>query len=115
MDVHKLMGGKNKVIHDELTPVEVDGKIIKASARQETLLPIFRNTVKWGLIVISSIMILGELGFNITAIIASLGALGLAFAMGSQKLVQDIITGIFLLMENIISVGDVVNVGGGQW
>jgi small conductance mechanosensitive channel len=55
---------------------------------------------------------LSELGLNIGPLIASAGVLGLAIGFGAQKLVQDVITGVFIQLENAMNVGDVVTVGG---
>ncbi len=57
-------------------------------------------------------MVLSEIGVNIAPLLAGAGIVGVAIGFGSQKLVQDLITGIFLLLENAMQVGDVVSVGG---
>jgi small conductance mechanosensitive channel len=57
-------------------------------------------------------MMLSEIGLNIAPLLAGAGVIGLAIGFGSQKLVQDIITGLFLLLENTMQVGDVVTLGG---
>jgi len=53
-------------------------------------------------------MILGELGIEIGPILAAAGVLGLAVGFGAQNPVQDVISGFFILLENMIRVGDVV-------
>jgi small conductance mechanosensitive channel len=63
------------------------------------------------LIVISVIVVLSvlsEVGFNIGPLLAGAGVIGLAIGFGSQKLVQDVITGLFILIEDTLAVGDVV-------
>ena len=57
-------------------------------------------------------MILSEIGINIAPLLAGAGIVGVAIGFGSQKLVQDLITGIFLLLENAMQVGDTVTVSG---
>ena len=52
------------------------------------------------------------MGLNIAPLLAGAGVLGVAIGFGSQKLVQDLITGLFLLLENAMQVGDVVTLGG---
>tara|TARA_B100001123_G_scaffold228801_1_gene257443 strand:- start:237 stop:1016 length:780 start_codon:yes stop_codon:yes gene_type:complete len=54
---------------------------------------------------------LSELGLNIGPLLAGAGVIGLAVGFGAQTLVKDIITGLFILIEDHISVGDVVKVG----
>lgn len=80
--------------------------------RVKTLLTIFRNVVAIALVVLTTMVVLAELGVNIGPLIAGAGVLGLAIGFGSQKLVQDVITGLFIQLEHAINVGDVVTAGG---
>ncbi|MDX5364372.1 MAG: mechanosensitive ion channel [Pseudazoarcus pumilus] len=82
------------------------------TARAKTLLTIFRNVVAIALVVLTAMVVLAELGVNIGPLIAGAGVLGLAIGFGSQKLVQDVITGLFIQLEHAINVGDVVTAGG---
>lgn len=82
------------------------------TARERTLLTLLRNAVSIVLIVITLMFVLSEVGIDIAPLIASAGVLGLAIGFGAQKLVQDIITGVFIQLENAMNVGDVVTVGG---
>ena len=85
---------------------------IASAARLRTLLPILRA----GLIVVIGtifvLMVLSEIGVNTAPLLASAGIIGVAVGFGSQKLVQDLITGLFLLLENTMQVGDFVTVSG---
>jgi len=85
---------------------------LAVSARERTLLVLMRNALTITLIVVSLMFILSELGINIAPLLASAGVIGLAIGFGAQKLVQDIITGIFIQLEGAIDVGDVVSIGG---
>ena len=89
-----------------------DGKGIQRSARIRTLLPLLRKTlfIFLGLIVV--LISLSEIGIDIAPLLAGAGVIGLAIGFGAQKLVQDVITGVFMLVEDALSVGDVVNVAG---
>ncbi|WP_108259741.1 mechanosensitive ion channel domain-containing protein [Mangrovicoccus ximenensis] len=82
------------------------------SARQRTLLSLARNAITIAVIVFAGMMALSELGINIAPLIAGAGVIGLAIGFGAQKLVQDIITGVFIQLENAINEGDVVTVAG---
>lgn len=82
------------------------------SARTRTLLSIFRNAFTIALIVITAMIVLSELGLNIGPLLAGAGVLGLAIGFGAQKLVQDVITGIFIQLENAMNTGDVVTASG---
>jgi small-conductance mechanosensitive channel len=55
---------------------------------------------------------LSEIGVNVAPLLAGAGIVGIAIGFGSQKLVQDLITGLFLLLENTVQVGDFVSVSG---
>ena len=57
-------------------------------------------------------MVLSEIGVNIGPLLAGAGIVGVAIGFGSQTLVRDLITGIFLLLENAMQVGDSVTVSG---
>jgi small conductance mechanosensitive channel len=58
------------------------------------------------------LIVLSEIGVNVAPLLAGAGVIGLAIGFGSQTLVRDIITGVFLLAEDAVSVGDVVTLGG---
>jgi small conductance mechanosensitive channel len=64
------------------------------------------------LVLIAAVSVLGELGIQATPLLAGAGVVGLAVGFGSQKLVQDIINGLFILLGDTIRVGDVVDLGG---
>lgn len=83
-----------------------------ATSREQTLLSLFKNAATIVLMVILLMVVLSEMGVDIAPLIASAGVLGLAIGFGAQKLVQDIITGIFIQLENMMNVGDVVTLGG---
>ncbi|WP_075217212.1 mechanosensitive ion channel domain-containing protein [Mongoliimonas terrestris] len=81
-----------------------------STARARTLFSLFRNAFSILLVVITTMLVLSELGVDIAPLIAGAGVLGLAVGFGSQKLVQDIITGAFIQFENAMNEGDVVTV-----
>ena len=80
-------------------------------ARLRTLLPLVRTALSMTIAVVAGLMVLSEIGVNIAPLLAGAGIVGVAIGFGSQKLVQDVITGVFLLLENTMQVGDVVKVG----
>jgi small-conductance mechanosensitive channel len=82
------------------------------SARLRTLLPMFRSALLVAICVFTALIVLSEIGINIAPLLAGAGVFGVALAFGSQRLVQDVITGLFLLLENTMQVGDVVTLGG---
>jgi len=88
-----------------------DNKRGGASAREQTLLALFRSAFLIVLVVLTAMIVLSELGINIGPLIAGAGVLGLAIGFGAQKLVQDVITGVFIQLENAINTGEVVTAG----
>lgn len=84
----------------------------QATSREKTLLSLFRNAATVVVIVLAAMFSLSEMGVNIAPLIASAGVFGLAIGFGAQKMVQDIITGVFIQFENAMNVGDVVTLNG---
>ena len=84
----------------------------KRSARVQTLLPLLRNVFRIVLITIATLIGLSEIGVNIAPLLAGAGVIGLAIGFGSQTLVKDVITGVFILAEDSLALGDWVEAGG---
>ncbi|NCS98595.1 mechanosensitive ion channel family protein [Candidatus Parcubacteria bacterium] len=80
--------------------------------REDTLIKIVTGTVKIATIIFVALMILSEFGIDIGPLIAGAGVVGLALGFGGQYLVKDIITGLFIILENQYRVGDVVKIAG---
>ncbi len=97
------------VIEHRLSPNTGGGA---PSARQQTLLVLFRNALAILIAAFTIMITLSQIGVNIGPLIAGAGVFGLAIGFGAQKLVQDIITGVFIQLENAMNTGDVVTVGG---
>ena len=81
-------------------------------SRLATVLPLLRVTAQVTIAVIFLLLALGALGINITPLLAGAGVLGLAIGFGAQKLVADIVGGIFFLIDDAFRVGEYVDVGG---
>lgn len=94
-----------------LSRTDGDGNVVERSSRARTLLPLMRNVVLVVLVVFVALIVLSELGVNIAPLLAGAGVVGVAIGFGSQKLVQDVITGAFILFEDTIAVGDSVKIG----
>ena len=84
----------------------------EAKKRAETLGSVVRYTAQVVIWSIGVMMILGALGIDIGPVLAAAGVLGLAVGFGAQSLVQDVISGFFILLEDQIRVGDVVDIAG---
>ncbi|HEX4504849.1 MAG TPA: mechanosensitive ion channel domain-containing protein [Alphaproteobacteria bacterium] len=102
------------VIETYLVGAVKDGTPVQRSQRVRTLLPLLRNAFLIFLIVVVVLIVLSELGLNIAPLLAGAGVVGLAIGFGAQTLVKDVITGMFILFENTVAVGDVVDLGGGH-
>jgi small-conductance mechanosensitive channel len=81
-------------------------------SRLATVLPLLRVTAQTAIAVIFILLALGALGINITPLLAGAGVLGLAIGFGAQKLVADIVGGVFFLVDDAFRVGEYVDVGG---
>ncbi|HTI84604.1 MAG TPA: mechanosensitive ion channel domain-containing protein [Acetobacteraceae bacterium] len=101
----------NASIQRHLTRLTQEAQVAR-SARLRTLLPLLRSSLLITIIIVAGMMVLSEIGVNIGPLLAGAGIIGVAIGFGSQKLVQDLITGIFLLLENAMQVGDSVTVSG---
>jgi small conductance mechanosensitive channel len=100
----------NSLISAYLSVKDTEGNILAQSARNRTIQGVTRKAFFVLLFVVSSMMILSELGVNIGPLLAGAGVLGLAIGFGAQKFVQDVVTGFFILLEDQIAVDDIINV-----
>jgi small conductance mechanosensitive channel len=89
----------------ELSAVEVQKRIA-------TLDALGANVLRFFIVVISGLMILGRFGIDIGPAVAGLGVVGIAVGFGAQHLVRDYLNGALILVENQFSKGDVVRVAG---
>ena len=80
--------------------------------RLNTLAKMFKSIVSYVLYFIGIITCLDMVGFSITTIVAGAGIASLAVAFGAQSIVQDLMSGIFIVIENQYAVGDRVQIGG---
>ena len=102
-------GSKNiaKKKNHNLSPIDNERVIQRTS----TLGSVLSNFTTWSINVIALTMILQELGVQVGALIAGAGILGAAIGFGSQSLVKDLISGLFIVFEDQFGVGDTVDLG----
>ena len=81
-------------------------------ARAQTIVPIARNSLLITIIIVAIFVGLSKLGVDVTPLLAGAGIIGLAVGFGAQTLVQDLITGLFIVVEDSMSVGDFVEING---
>ena len=80
--------------------------------RINTLLRILKNFASITILVVVIMLVLSELGIKIGPLIAAAGVVGLAIGFGAQTLVKDIITGLFVVLEGQVTIGDIVEIAG---
>ena len=100
------------LVERHLEERDAQGELVERGARVRTFLPLVRNVVRIVLLVLVVLVVLSEIGIDIGPLLAGAGIVGLAVSFGAQSLVKDVITGFFILLEDTISVGDVVDLGG---
>lgn len=88
--------------------VATRAKNIRRASQLRTLAPVLSGVAATAIILAATMMALSEVGVEIGPLLAGAGIVGLAVGFGAQTIVKDFLTGIFLIMEDAVSVGDVV-------
>jgi small conductance mechanosensitive channel len=99
------------IIERHLNRRDETGEGLRASARARTLLPMIRNTAFIVFALILGLVVLSAAGVNIAPLLAGAGVVGVAIGFGSQTLVKDFISGLFIVLDNVVAVGDIVKIG----
>jgi small-conductance mechanosensitive channel len=86
------------------------GTAKRQAERARTIGTVFSSTFNAAIWIIATGMILGEFGFSLGPVLASAGVIGVALGLGAQTLVRDVISGIFMLVEDQYGVGDEIHV-----
>jgi small conductance mechanosensitive channel len=105
---YRLVSG---IIHRVLRPLEGASNYTARVQRARTLDPLLINVAKYVVAFAVIIVVLQELGIDVRALVVSAGVVGLAISLGAQGLIRDVLTGLFLLFEGLLVVGDVIEVG----
>ena len=100
----EIVRAVNKLATADLKPGPGFAK--RQSERARTTGSVLTSILKAAVWIIAIAMILGEFGFNLGPVIASAGVIGVAIGLGAQTLVRDILSGIFMLIEDQYGVGD---------
>jgi small-conductance mechanosensitive channel len=104
----------DRYIADNPLPVagfvaDADEEAPSTASRLRTVMPLIRITVGITILILAGLLVLSELGINITPLIAGASVLGLAVSFGSQSLVRDIVSGVFFLAEDSFRVGEYID------
>lgn len=103
--IPRLISRVRKAVQERQDSAE-DGR------RIHTLSRVIRYVFTVLVTVVTGILLLGEFGVSVAPILGAAGVVGIALGFGAQSLVKDYFTGFFLLLENQIRVGDIVEAGG---
>jgi small-conductance mechanosensitive channel len=103
--VHHVVERRSATTGGLLTPAEVEGRV-------RTIGKLAVRVGAGVILVIAALMVLGELGIDIGPAIAGLGIVGIAAGLGAQTLIRDWLAGVFVVLENQYSYGDLVRVAG---
>jgi small conductance mechanosensitive channel len=110
--VYKVISAVIKKAVEVAVVPDKDGNPDSEKKREDTLKSIFLTTMKIVFLVVIGMMVLKEFGVDVAPLIASAGIVGLALGFGGQYLIKDIISGLFIILENQYRVGDIVNLDG---
>lgn len=83
----------------------------RRAAQLRTLGPLLRGAAKGAIAILVVLTVLGDLGVRIGPLLAGAGVVGVALGFGAQTIVKDLLTGLFLVVEDIVAVGDIVRIG----
>ncbi|HEX6860746.1 MAG TPA: mechanosensitive ion channel domain-containing protein [Caulobacteraceae bacterium] len=98
--IHRLLGGLARDALDQ-----------RRAAQLNTLRPVLKGVAQTAIVLTGAMMLLSEAGVKIGPLLAGAGVVGIAVGFGAQTLVKDFLTGVFLIVEDIVSVGDIVRIG----
>lgn len=80
--------------------------------RVKTVLPILRNVILIVVAVLFGLVLMSEIGVNVTPLLAGAGVIGVAVGFGAQTMVKDFLSGLTIILEDLVRVGDVASLGG---
>src|SRR3954452_13136049 len=108
--VQERLGGGSRATPEAL--LETAETSLRAEQRIEAIASVLRSILSFVIFGIATFMVLGELGIDLGPLIAGAGVIGVAIGFGSQALVRDFLSGIFILVEDQFGVGDIVDLDG---
>ncbi len=91
---------------------EPEGELTREVVRRKTLRAVADSVLKVAILTLGGLFLLSNLGFNVTALLAGAGVVGLAISFAAQNLIRDFINGFFILLEDQYGVGDIVLLNG---
>jgi small conductance mechanosensitive channel len=113
ISVRRIVAGVVSGVRGKKSVINSDSPIEKARVvqRTKTMGSVLSNFITWAISIVAVIQVLGELGVAVGGLIAGAGIIGAAIGFGAQSLVRDLITGLFIVLEDQYGVGDIVDLG----
>ncbi|HMM50585.1 MAG: mechanosensitive ion channel family protein [Burkholderiales bacterium] len=102
----------NRLLRGYFAGVSGRAPSVEERRRVETVGKVMRRTSSTLIMVVAALVMLRQLGISIAPILGAAGVVGIAVGFGAQSLIKDVFAGFFLLVENQIRVGDVVEIAG---
>ena len=90
----------------------VNREEIETKKRLETLSQLGRTVTMFSIVIVAAMVVLDQMGIKLGPVLAAAGIVGLAVGFGAQSLVKDVISGMFILIENQFNIGDWIDAGG---
>ena len=94
--------------------VSEEAEKLRAKARAETLAGVLRSVALIAIWALTALLALGQLNINLGPLIAGAGIVGIAIGFGAQAIVRDFLSGVFMMVEDVYSVGDDIDFGRGR-
>ncbi|MBU1376229.1 MAG: mechanosensitive ion channel family protein [Alphaproteobacteria bacterium] len=99
------------LIHEAVERLVERSEDPRRAAQLNTFGPLLRGAAQGTIAIVAALMLLGDLGVRIGPLLAGAGVVGIAVGFGAQTVVRDLLTGMFLLVEDIVAVGDIARIG----
>jgi len=111
--VHQIVSGVKRLHNVDDTQALATSPVASARIvqRTKTIGSVLNSLVTWTIVVVAFTMILTAVHFNVTAVVASAGVIAAGLAFGAQNIVKDMLSGLFIVLEDQLGVGDVVDLG----
>ncbi|MDM8518720.1 mechanosensitive ion channel [Anaerolineales bacterium HSG6] len=103
VELFSLLIDKFLLVRGDLTNVQWQQRL--------TMVPLVKSTLKYAIYFSAMLLLLSTLHFNIAPILAAVGGVGLVVGIGAQPVVNDLVSGLFVLFENLYLVGDYIEIG----
>ncbi|MDM8527111.1 mechanosensitive ion channel family protein [Anaerolineales bacterium HSG24] len=103
VELFNLLIDKFLLVRDNLTDIQWQQRL--------TMVPLVKSTIKYVIYFSAILLLLSALHFNVAPILAAIGGVGLVVGIGAQPVVNDLVSGLFVLFENLYLVGDYIELG----